>query len=311
MARSTRHSALGFVLLLVACGGCSDARELHPSAAQAHPETKREPAATATATGDDARRWGAAAGIVSPRLADCGAHCAKQLGELTQPLDEQGRAIFAQSCREACEQQMTGATPSASKRAHDAAAAWRELYLQKALLDQRVFCIGKLTDKSAEAAALLKASEAATKTPEARAADQLERAAGELAAQLARTEEGSRVLAAREELERVNKSDGPRSANANAARRAVTDADAAADATPLGQRVEEAVDRAQDARAKANRSPAMAEAYRKLEEHSQALAARMATLSREEQMRRSLAMTECIKAWSDQQMRRALRESKR
>ncbi|MGH8629992.1 MAG: hypothetical protein ACREU7_04395 [Burkholderiales bacterium] len=270
-----------------------------PATEQARPATKREEPMSES----DAKRLGAAAGVVSPRLADCSAHCAKELGDVTGAISEQSRVVFTQSCRDACQKQMAESTGPARQRAHNAAADWRSLYLTTALLEQRVWCIRQLSDESAEAVALVNALAAAKKSTDSLAADELERRAADVAAQLARTEEGRRVTAAREHLARVNNSDGPRSAAAAAAREAVSDARAAAKATPLGKRLEDAVTESQAARAKANQSAAMTEALRTFEEHTKAWHAKVVAASPAEQSRLHTAMSGCIDSWGKEQKR--------
>jgi hypothetical protein len=171
------------------------------------------------------------------------------------------------------------------------------------LMEQSVFCIGKLADKSAEARALVNALGATKKTPEALAADDLERQAGELRRELGRSEEGLRVKAAHEKLARANESKGPRSADANAAREAVSRARAAAEATPLGKRAVEAVARAQYAREKANQTAAMTEATRAWEAYNAAWRARAEAAPKAEQERMQGAIGKCIKEFGEQQMR--------
>jgi hypothetical protein len=288
MARATRSLVMSAVLVLGV------------SSAQAQPAEKK------SMSPDDATRLGAARGVISPRLADCAAHCAKQLGDVTGTMSDDARNAFTQSCREACENQMAGSKRPegpAQQRSRKAAADFRSLYMMAMLMEQSVFCIRKLGDKSAEARALVNAVNAAKKTPEALAADDLERQAGELRQELGRSEEGLRVKAAHEELARVNESKGPRSAAADAAREAVSRARAAAEATPLGKRAVEAVLRAQYAREKANQTAAATEATRAWEAHTAAFRARAEAAPKAEQERMQRAMRECIDAFGKEQMR--------
>jgi hypothetical protein len=252
---------------------------------------------------DEAKRLGAKAGVVSPRLADCGAHCAKMLGDVTRAMSEPRRTDFTQSCREACEKEMAAVRGPDRQRAHKAAGDGRSLYMMAMLMEQSVFCIGKLADRSAEAAALVKALQAAKKTPDAIAADDLERRAGERAAELARTDEGQREKTARDALARANETEGPQSAAANAAREAVSRARDAAEATALGKRKAEAVAHAQAARAKANQNPAVTEAVRAWEAHNEAWRTRVGSMPSAEQSRMQLAMSECFEAFGAEQMR--------
>jgi hypothetical protein len=305
MTRSIWLLAMSSLLLLAACGehkggghaSSNSAKSFHVSSS-----AWAQPVANDAMSADEAKRLGGKAGIVSPRLADCGAHCTKMLGDETRAMSEQRRAEFTQSCREACEKQMAGKGP-ARQRAHNAAADWRSLYLMGMLMGQSVYCIGKFGDRSAEASALVKALDAAKKTPDALAADDRERRAGELAAELARTEEGRRERQARDELARANETQGPQSAAANAAREAVSRAHDAAQATPLGKRVAEAVAQAQAARAKANQHPAVAEASRAWEAHNEAWRTRVGAMPPAEQARLQQAMSDCFKAYAEEQMR--------
>jgi hypothetical protein len=188
-------------------------------------------------------------------------------------------------------------------RAKSAAADWQSLHLMTSLIEQMAFCIDKLADKSAEALALVKALDAAKKSPEALAADKLERAAAKLAEELYRTEEGRRIIATREELNRANRSEGgPHSPAANAARKAVSDAHSAAEATPLGQRMKEATARAHAARAKANEGAAKVEAIGAYEKYTDAFRARVAAAPPEEQANMQQAMSGCIARWAKEQM---------
>lgn len=267
-----------------------------------------QPVARESMSPDEAARLGAAAGVISPRLADCQAHCAKQLGDEKRAMSEQRRTVFTQNCRRACEKQMGRSEVPTQRRArHKGAADWQSLYLMMSLMEQSVFCIGKLGDQSAEARALVNALDAAKKTPEALAADDLERQAGELGRELGRTEEGLRVKAAHEELARVNESKGPGSTAANAAREATSSARAAAEATPLGKRVAEASARVQYAREKANQSAAMAEATRAWQAYNEAWRARVRAAPQAEQERLQLAMVECLRSYAEEQKRRILR----
>jgi hypothetical protein len=75
---------------------------------------------------------------------------------------------------------MAGSQGAAPQRARNEAAKGRSLYLMMALMEQSAFCVGKLGDQSAEGRALVNALDAAKKTPEALAADDLERKTGEL-----------------------------------------------------------------------------------------------------------------------------------
>jgi hypothetical protein len=307
MARSSRYLVMmSSVLVLSACGGHGAKNASHSSSDTSlglAPSAQAQPVAKESMAADEAARLGAARGVISPRLADCEAHCAKQLGDVKRAMSEQLRTVFTQSCRKACEKQMAGSPGPAPQRAHEEAANWQSLYMMTMLLEQSVFCIGKLGDQSAEARALVNALDVAKKTREAIAADDLERQAGELAGELRRTDVGRRVEAAYKELARVNQSNGPRSAEADAAREATTRARAVAAETALGKRVAEFATRAQSAREKANQTAAAAAASRAWEAHNAAFRARAGAASKAEQERMLLALTECFEAFGEQSMR--------
>jgi septal ring factor EnvC (AmiA/AmiB activator) len=128
-----------------------------------------------------AKQLGAIAGVISPRLADCSAHFADQLNRQISALSVPEREAFTQTCREACEKQKAGKTSPEMKVAHEEAEQWRSLHLMGALINQTLFCIHEVGDKSAEAQALVAAAHAARHTPDALAADEADRARREAA----------------------------------------------------------------------------------------------------------------------------------
>jgi hypothetical protein len=247
-------------------------------------------------TAMDARRLGAAAGVISPRLADCGEHCTKMLGDVTEPMTEALQSSFTQGCRTACEEQMAEAREPAWPKTTGCSELMSRM--PTFLLEQRTWCNRELHDDSAEALALEAAFEAVKKSPEWVATQDLGRRARALAVELAGTEEGMREAAARDELARVHAAEGLESTAAEAARAVVGAANDAATATALGQRTEAARNEALAARCTANERAAMKDALEAFELHNQALRARFDAASPADQARMRTAMDSCIEAAS-------------
>jgi hypothetical protein len=251
------------------------------------------PAVAQSIARDEAKRLGAVAGVVSPRLADCDAHCTKMLGDAKQVSGEAPGEDFTQSCRAACQAELAQRRPARSAT-QQAAAQWRSTYLMTGVLELSARCVERLRDQSPEAVAFVAALAATKKSAESRAAERLEKRASELGAQLAATEEGRREARAREALARANAKD-VHSADADAAREVVAAANAAAMATSLGQRAQTAGNEAMAARQKANGNDSMRAAGAAFEAHVKARQARIAAAAPAEQARMNLAMSECLK----------------
>lgn len=284
LAGPRRYCTLTSLFLVAACG------------AEPAPRQAIEPVGEPELTVDQAQRLGAAAGVVSPRLADCDEHCAKMLGDVTEPMTEALESSFTQSCRAACKKQMAEAgEPAKPKRAGGSELMSR---MPTFLLEGRIWCNQELLDDSPEAIALEAAFEAVKASPEWIETQELSRRTRALFAELAGTEEGRRETAARDELERVHAAEGLESTAAEAARVVVGAASDAAHATPLGQSARAALDEARAARFRVNESAPMRKALEAFELHNQALKARFAAASPADQARMRAAMDSCIEAAS-------------
>jgi len=265
------------------------------------------PAAAPVMPEGEATRLGAAAGVVNPRLADCGAHCEQELRLLARETHTQPGAAFTRSCVDACAGQTVPIKAPDRVRAHDEAARGRSLYLVQALIEQSVWCIKRLADQSAEAMSLVSARDAAERDPDAVRAAAAEQVVAGLVVEREGTAEARRIVAAREELERVIASGGGSSAVGDQARKRLANADEVANATPLGRRLQDAIAAAQVAREKANQSPAARESQRCYQEYTTALQARLAAASPTDRSRMSGDMATCLDAHLTMQMANAVR----
>ncbi len=200
-------------------------------------------------------------------------------------------------------------SPKASDK-YDAkreAAKSRSLFLMKNLIESSTWCIEKLGIKTPEAVALVRAFDAAKKSPLSTKAEEAKMKVHQLAEKIARTEEGQRKIAAGKQLASiVEQGYSPGHPTWDKAREALQTADDAAKSTPLGHRLQKATQEAVDARMKANKSKEMGTAVEAFIQYNCANRARISTASPEEQTKLSNDLLSCHESWSTYRMKQAL-----
>jgi hypothetical protein len=199
-------------------------------------------------------------------------------------------------------------SPKASDKydAKSEAAKSRSLWLMNSLIESSIWCNEKLGIKTPEAVALVRAFDAAKKSPLSTKAEEAKMKVHQLAEKIARTEEGQRKIAASKNLASIEEQGYSRGQPTwEKALEALQTANDAANSTPLGHSLQKATQEAVDAILKANKSKEMGTAVEAFIQYNCANRARISTASPEEQTKLTNDYLSCHESWSAYRMKQA------
>jgi ribosomal protein L7/L12 len=197
-------------------------------------------------------------------------------------------------------------SPKASDK-YDAkreAAKSRSAYLMNNVVEMTVWCNEKLGINTPEAVALVRAFDAAKKSPLSTKAEKAEKKILQISEKIARTEQGQRKIAVVKIWKSIVEQGYSRGQPTwEKAHEALQTADDAVKSSPLGARLEIAKLDVFDTRMDANKSKEMGTVMEAFMRYNCAERARISTASPEEQTKLMKDKENCFKAWGEQWMR--------